>query len=65
MNFECQIINSSPVLAKLVRSVSVTPDATTSDPGEPGASLTLVQLPHNHVVLAFLPLFSPYLPSSF
>jgi BTB/POZ domain len=43
------IINSSPVLAELVRGVPISPD-----PGEPGASLALVQLPHNHNILSCL-----------
>ncbi|KAH9976410.1 hypothetical protein BGW80DRAFT_1203399, partial [Lactifluus volemus] len=60
------IINSSPVLAKLVQTAPITSDAATSAPGEPGASLTRVQLPENHTILSCLLTFifpvSPILP---
>jgi BTB/POZ domain len=60
------IINSSPILAKLVRTAPITSDAASSAPGEPGASLARVQLPDNHTILSCLLTFifpvSPILP---
>jgi hypothetical protein len=62
------IINSSPVLAKLVRAVFITPDAATSGPEEPQASLAIVQLPDNRFILSCLLTFifpaTPILPST-
>jgi BTB/POZ domain len=60
------IIHSSPVLAKLVQTAPINLDAATSAPGEPEASLPIVQLPDNHVILSCLLTFifpvSPILP---
>jgi hypothetical protein len=60
------IINSSPILAKLVRAAPITSNAATSGPGEPEASLARVQLPKNHAILSCLLTFifpvSPILP---
>jgi hypothetical protein len=62
------ITNTSPVLAKLVQTISITPDAAAPGHGEPATCTAVVQLPDDRVILSCLLTFifpvPPILPST-